>query len=1772
MENKELQRLKALKNIFPEESWPWSVPAIKRTPQIWDHLAAEDYSQLLEKAIGADPIQWTPGRIAATLSLNDELQWPLQTFEDLPAEVKQKIQQVYQESEDIPEIKKNLEEAFWVALALLGEKSSGKNWDEILKQYLSSTKWDLPLVILYGLENEPESFLRELEPDLALQVLLSNPIEPDQLTDLLVKIIESQEINSLESWLKSVQKEVPELTQKIAKILRDKLVFDSNSIQDILNLSILNQYAGNSETALELLEIASERNRKLQGKLSTNLNKVITNLDDPQTNDRGWNELKSSLSKEKDLGENIEDVASIISSLLEKGHLAAAGDLISKLPDPLPDHPELLSVMADYSRIQNQPIRAEQLALDALEKSHLTQSPTEGLSSILFRLGMYEESVQAAKIYLEKYPNHLKSHLDLVESFRKLGNYSEAAKATLFAAVLYPQDIQLQRKLAGYLEEAASWKDALEIWSKILTKKQVDINSEEDIENHLPLEDLKSFANCALMAQHPNRAISACNQILAQSPENSTAFSMKGKSLCYLGQYEDGLAHLQRAVELSPDLEETWINLADCHLQAGSTGQALQKLKTGLTSSTKKARILYEIGSLETNQGNHSKALESYQQAASAAEMEEVDQRTAYEIKLGEGISYYELGHHDQAQEILKKINDQLPGNSKANYIYGKLLLQGGKPESSLPYFVQAVDKKPTQAEPYLCYADALLQSGVNLEGALTALDKALAIDPKNEIAVVLLGEAKNASGNHRNALDLFQKSRESSLIADPTWSPRISLGLGKTALELGELETAVASLQDGHDRYPQDLFLIKALAQAYQKSDLTSNALEVARKAADVSPQDSDNLSWVAGFTLELGFPDEGISVLRKLIQLKPKEITPHKLLGKAQAKAGDSFGAIETLSTIKNLEEVTPEDLYDVSEILIELGDHKSALQNLNKAINICTVNSEPTPLLPKLWAIQATAYEMEGDPKRALELLDQAITADLDQPRWRIQKADLLIHQDRYQAAIASLNNALDLTPDEPSLHMKLAKVHCQIAGYEEALHHAQEALAGYESQTEHSINTNTALAFAADLASATLRVNLKNKLLSVLKVEEEKHQSSSPAVEFHSYCLAAESALDLNQEVKAADISNFLVSNEIDHPRVKVLQARIVNRQGNPVEGLELYQSAAKTWHETDPAQKEFGTAVELALAKTAQELHIWKEAAVHYQHAAEISPKEKRTLFELAQFYIHRAEARRLTDALKVLNRAPSINSTSSDVYQTFLGCVKRLAHLDTNDDILNRLQIRGEAVFNPSQETADKLKQITNSTEELAALISSYRACRQMVFAREVALDNLNRLGEDPHLDIQINFALLRSKPDTAFKAASSALDHARKINHPQVPLYFVGLALAAQRIKDDDTAEDSMMRALQYWDDEPHWYALAAEITPDYSRSLAYYQEAINLDPEYNPYYIALGKRHLQANQAIQALKAFEKAISLNPDHVDGWIQRALAKRSLHKMPEALASINQAISLAPEHKEAQKTAALLTFENGSYRESERHLVSLLGQEPHDTELLALFARTLTAQKQYEQAFKVMDKAIELEGNALDLELQKASMIKQVEGPFAAIDELRIISSHHPGKFPLIIDLVATLAEAGELEQAIRTAQEVLVDENTTYSPEEKAHLYLTTGRLLRKSGQLDQAVHHLHKAKTLVEPNFQAVLELGRVHHDRRQYEQAIGMIEKAIEIEPGEADGYYQAGRVLKDLKRYQDAEKMLRRASKLAPNDLKVHRQLGVLVTLNLVHGDHQKQAVL
>jgi len=127
MEQQELQRLKTLKSIFPEDSWSWAITALRRNPAIWAEFDNADFSQTLVQDIGAEPQEWTPGRIGAILfakETEEELPYPIESFDGLSAEIKGIVHQTYQEFEEKDGEMPDLINGFLLALALLFHSGS----------------------------------------------------------------------------------------------------------------------------------------------------------------------------------------------------------------------------------------------------------------------------------------------------------------------------------------------------------------------------------------------------------------------------------------------------------------------------------------------------------------------------------------------------------------------------------------------------------------------------------------------------------------------------------------------------------------------------------------------------------------------------------------------------------------------------------------------------------------------------------------------------------------------------------------------------------------------------------------------------------------------------------------------------------------------------------------------------------------------------------------------------------------------------------------------------------------------------------------------------------------------------------------------------------------------------------------------------------------------------------------------------------------------------------------------------------------------------------------------------------------------------------------------------------------------------------------------------------------------------------------------------------------------------------------------------------------
>jgi len=1771
MANQDSSLIKELKDLFPTTSWTWAVPALRRDPLVWEIISDPEFRSQAADLLGDDPQRWTPARLGV-LAVNQQYapgaSWPVTAFQDLPGELRGDVHRLYQDQDNQVQ-NKHLVNACLFAFALLSEREAGKPWTEIVPQLTPPSGWSTPLSCLLGFSDLDLELVREIPAGVGLSILLAQPLPPEQLHDVLLKTLTGADGEGQIEWLRAIHQEHPALAVQIAGTLITHTDQDLKSLEDILQRVELHKLAGQSDRALELIDQASALQRSIKTSLVTDQTILESAQNQIQLTDPRWAELKKSLSSRDDLAGNLSRVVHLINALLEKEYFSVLENLVEILPQPYPEHPALLSALAAAAFHLDQPDRARELALAALDHISEQHPAPAQLGRLLLELELIEETITASSSTLGKTPYHLPTLTTLAEAYDARGNHTQAVDQAQLAVLKSPKDLDLRRQFASYLEKAAAWDEALEERSLVLAELQDEYEIKSNGKPHLPHDDLQALANCAFRAGQHQRAATTCKNILNDRPHDALAHVTLGKSLAELGELDSGLKHLNQAVELSPEMGEAWLALADIKAREDDPQAAVNLLNQGANAAAEQAGIYLKLSQVQEIQSAPAEALKSLQKAADRMDKENVDRSTEYQIRYQLAEAYSRLGHLPQARETVRELYQRFPGNQEANALYGHILLEMDQPRAALPYLSRVVEAQPGESQPYVQYADAQLQIGANPKFAAQALEKALTIDPRDQTALALQGEAEAALGNHQQALESFREALESSLSSDPRWGPRLSLGFGKEALAVGQIETAVATLKEGCTQYPQHLGLKRGLAEAYLQADLTPLALETARESFQGAPEDIENLTWTANFALQAGSAKDAVPALEQIIQLQPEQITAYLQLGEAQKRNGSPDKAAEALAEIIDLEDAAPDDLYQAGDQLLSLGDLPNGMKALKKGANICQANPALDDQLPKSWARLAVGYERNGDPGHALDLLDKAIAAQLNVPRWRVQKADLLIRLNRFQAALASLKNALELSPDHPAYHYKLAVVHRQVTDYPTALYHAQAALKGYLFQEQPSPQGyHQALETAAHLAAGNLQTHLAQE---ILQTEPPYREDQAQDLDQTSVlCLQAELALEEDQEVKAADLINQLVADRPHHTRVLALQARMLLRQGNHPEAETVYQEALTSFKKGKDGKQLFPSAVPLAVAGASREFQDWNQAAAADRQAVEAAPHEPRARFSLTRDLVLRAEFEDLAQALKVSCHSPGIQSAAPAAHDEFQLSLSALEDLGLDGRLISKWEARGEAAFTPNQDTAKQLDEIAVDLDDLGALMAVYRNNRRWEEAARIAGELMDDLGETVYLDAQIALVSLKTDPQKAQRAADSAREQAREEYPAHGPMFQVLSALACKGTGRREAGYQAVSQAVETWPDEPRWHALAASLSDDPDQGIRHLETALDMEPEFPGHYLQLGDAHLQNNQAREAVSVLEQGLELTPEHTEIWLTLARAYRMMGELGRAFHCADRAAEISPDHLTARKMAAELAYQGDDFASAEKHLSVLLHKAPQDPEALNLLSRTLAAQNEPEEALKIIDQALARGTDQLEMKLQRAALIQEIEGPHAAVDTLRVINSEHPGQYPVILDLVETLSQAGETDQAISTAQQALHQEDLEHTRDQKAELHLVTGRLLRKSGHLDQAVHHLHQAKKLAQDSHQAYLELGCLHHDRRQHDQALEYLLKAIELESEDARAYYHAGRVLKDLREFSRAENMLRRASKLAPHDLRIHRQLGVLVTLNLVHGDSKVEA--
>lgn len=1322
----------------------------------------------------------------------------------------------------------------------------------------------------------------------------------------------------------------------------------------------------------------------------------------------------------------------------------------------------------------------------------------------------------------------------------------------------------------------------------------------------------RSLGQAALALGDPAAAAPHLAAALRLAPDQAPLWSALAQAYRQSGQPDQALEALRQASQALPDQAQFHLDLGEVYQSQGGLAQALACFRRAASLLAEQPghalarRAALDLGSCLLGLGRLDEARRVLEPAWRAVSAQTPPGAVAIpganlELAYTYAQSLLGLGEPAPAIPLLSEVTRQRPEAPAPCLDLAQALLQVDEQpagaERAIPFLRRALDLAQDaglRAEARARLAEACAAAGQWEQAILAyrlALDEPLNREPARQARLSTgLGLAALKLDQPEMAVAALQEAAQTQPL-----NPALQRALSEAYLANGLLPDAFAAAQAVSQVAPNDLDSLIWFAD--QAGRIAGRAAEAgADRPAGLSlPQAQARLA----------------QALERAVALAPRRADLLLRLGRLRLERGEAPAALEAyrgLADSAGLARLPGVEIQQAARQVCQMGEGRLGARLLEAILpggpDAPGAGATPPARLAGLYADLAQARALSGDPQAALQAIDQALGLDDDAPGLHAAKADLLLALDQPQAALDSLQDALQRAPHSPELRYKLAEGLRRAGRLAAALEQVEQGLGDPSGPPDPALE-RALNGLAAGLAQASLRPRQALACLQRARTGKDGRRASNDpgGLDFDQTALWAEAALDLDDLGLAEPAVEALLALDADHPRTQAAAARRANRRGDWEECSRRCQGARRALIQsqmnqtpiTPPATRTACTDAFLAVAQASLEAREWDEALATLNRLIEIIPEAPLAYFRLGQALTGRAEAQRLCVDLDVTRHAPGPASLSGEAGQQAARSFAQAQALlgltgapapgpDERRQTMALWLARGQAVFQPTPASAAALQELLAGSApgdpaSLAALLSSYRhsgmgaAAVAWAQTRARPVDGAPDPLRRPLALAQL--ALARTDPRQALADVAEALNAASSPGDDwpdEAMLHYLHARLALQSGA-PEAAAPALGRALAAWPDEPRWQELASRLVlnqpaPDPVKALLHLEQAAALDPERAETYLMMGRIYLDGGQTPRAIQAFEQAVHLDSARPEGtrpetWLALAQAQAAGEDWEQAAASAEKAALRAADPAPALLLRGQIALQSNNPRGALSRAQAALRAKPDCVEALYLIARALEALDRPAEALKALERALATGMGGLSMQVERVRLLRRSAGLEAGLPALQALLAAHPNQPDLLAQLAAWLAEAGRGEAAVQAARQALQEGAEVLPDPQRASLHTLIGLSMRRAGQLDQAIQHLSEAAAAAPANLDILLELGRAYQERREYKLALKTYQRAMNATDHDYRPYYQAGLALKDSKDYMAAEAMLRRAAQLAPEEVSVHRLLGAVVTLNLVH---------
>ena len=452
------------------------------------------------------------------------------------------------------------------------------------------------------------------------------------------------------------------------------------------------------------------------------------------------------------------------------------------------------------------------------------------------------------------------------------------------------------------------------------------------------------------------------------------------------------------------------------------------------------------------------------------------------------------------------------PTSAAYKYFWGLSLSSAGRPAEALAPLRTASALDPSDIRPHLTLGAAL--DGLKRTGeAEEEWRSALAIDADSDLALDNLSRDLVNQKDFRSVVRLLDnpsKTRQRSTMQ--------SLNLGLAYAGLLQLDDAVRVLREGLNTDPASLpiadelamilllqskaeeaFPVFELALAKHPEDLVTRLLylrALTMSHSDKAPQLAQTLlatypnQWEVLFlNAQLASTDgefqKALSLCSRSVTLNPDNPQSQRLLGSTLSRFGRLREAKEHLQRSIALGNTEPEVHYELARVLLGLGDSDPAQDQMREFQRLKNAQSEKTQAAGK--AEEADQATRQGDAQKAVELYQDALASDPNEPLLYYKLAKALEKINDVAGETSALKRAIDLNPELPEAQNQLGYLALREGNSAEAEQHFRAAVHASPSYVVAWIN------LAATLAAESRWKDAEDAVNRALEIDPENVQA-------------------------------------------------------------------------------------------------------------------------------------------------------------------------------------------------------------------------------------------------------------------------------------------------------------------------------------------------------------------------------------------------------------------------------------------------------------------------------------------------------------------------------------------------------------------------------------------------------------------------------------------------------------------------------------------------------